>query len=82
MSPKTTGIVPSTGAVAMVEETSNLAKDHALKAESDHGSDVSAKPGILGELVPPETIPDFLVPMSQDDLAEWEDADEPGIGPA
>ena len=82
MRPKTTGIVPSTGVVAMVEETSNLAKYHASKVEAHQGCDVSDKPGILGELVPPETIPDFLVPMSQDDLAEWEDADEPGIGPA
>lgn len=37
---------------------------------------------VVGEVVPLETIPDFLKPMSQDVLADWEDADEPGFGPS
>lgn len=37
---------------------------------------------VVGEVVPLETITDFLEPMSQDDIADREDADEPGIGPS
>lgn len=37
---------------------------------------------VVGEVVPLETISDFLKQMSQDVLADREDADEPGIGPS
>lgn len=40
------------------------------------------KLGIVVEVLPLETIPDFLEPMSQDDIADWEDADDQGIGPS
>lgn len=82
MRPKTTNTLSSTGAAAMAEATNNPSKDHASEIETDNTVNVTVKLGLLGEIVPPGTITDFLEPMPEEELGTWENTDEPELGPA
>jgi hypothetical protein len=82
MRPKTTNTLSSTGAAAMAEATNNPSEDHASEIETDNAVNVTVKLGLLGEVIPPETIPDFLEPMPEEELGTWEDTDAPELGPA
>lgn len=64
MRPKTTDTLSSISVAAMVEATNNPSKDHASEIETDDAVNVTVKQGLLGEVIPPETIPDFLEPMT------------------
>lgn len=45
-------------------------------------ADTVGKPGILSELAPSGTIPDFPVPMPEGNLTKWVGTDEPEDGPS
>lgn len=66
----------------MAEATNNPSKDHASEIETDNTVNVTVKLGLLGEIVPPGTITDFLEPMPEEELGTWENTDEPELGPA
>ena len=82
MRPKTTNTLSSTEAAAMAEATNNPLEDHASEIGTDDAVNVTFKLGLLGEVISPETIPDFLAPMPEEELGAWEDSDEPELGPA
>ncbi|MCF8520205.1 MAG: hypothetical protein K9G81_16560 [Rhodobacteraceae bacterium] len=77
-----TDSVSTTVMVTEWEEADVFVRDHASEVETDRAGNLNSDLGILGEVVQPDTIPDFLEPMSHDDLADWDGADESGIEPS
>ena len=45
-------------------------------------ADTVGKPGILSEPAPPDTIPDFHMPVPECNLPKWDVTDEPEDGPS
>jgi hypothetical protein len=74
--------VSSTVIVTDGEEADAVVRDHASEVETDRAANLNSNLGILGEVLPPETIPDFLELMSLDALTDWDGADESGIEPS
>ena len=82
MRPFAPGLVSTTVMVTDGEEADVFVRDHASEVEPDRAGNLNSNLGILGEVVPPETIPDFLEPMPEEELGTWENTDEPELGPA
>lgn len=82
MRPFAPGIVSTTDMVTDGEESDVFVRDHASEVEPDRAGNLNSNLGILGEVFPPETIPDFLEPMPEEELGTWENTDEPELGPA
>ncbi len=82
MTSSATDSVSPTVMVTECEEADVFVRGHASEVETDRAGNLNSDLGILGEIVPPDTIPDFLEPMSHDDLADWDGADESGIEPS